>query len=100
MPSLRVTSSIVTSQPGPEPVTEAMLEQLHAENERLRLRVLELMKLMEDEVTDKVEAEFRVDEWRHQAEALQRELDALRNTKVMRMMQPARRLYARIRRRG
>ncbi len=78
----------------------AVVERLHDDNERLRLRVLELLKLMEDEVTDKVEAEIRAEDWEHQARSLQDELDALRNTKLLRLASPLRSVYARLRRRG
>lgn len=78
----------------------AIAERLHAENERLRLRVLELLKLVEDEVTERVEAEFALDDWRRQAAALQAELDALRSTRLMRAAAPLRALYAKVHRRG
>lgn len=84
----------MSSQPVPD--LEAVLEELHADHERLRMRVLDLMRLMEDEVTDRVEAEQQASEWEQQATALQRELDALRNTKLMRAAAPLRRIYTRV----
>ena len=63
-----LTSPVMeTDATNPADAPVGMVEQLHADNERLRLRVLELMKLMEDEVTDKVEAEFRAEDWERQA---------------------------------
>ena len=91
----------VPTPPGPaEAELLAVAEKLHEENERLRLRVLELLKLMEDEVTDKVEAELRADDWERQAHALQAELDALRSTKLFRVVAPLRSAYGRLRSRG
>jgi hypothetical protein len=70
-----------------------LIERLDADNERLRMKALDLMRLMEDAVTAQVAAERRAAE-------LEAELDALRNTKLMRVAAPARRLYARLRRRS
>ncbi|MCB1980998.1 MAG: hypothetical protein KDF63_03245 [Rhodoferax sp.] len=76
---------MATSGEAASPEQAELLAELESEHERLRVRVLELLKLMEDEVTEKVEAEFRAEEaerraadWETQAAALQRELDALR----------------------
>lgn len=84
--------------PGADPL--GAVGRLHEDNERLRLRVLELLKLMEDEVTDRVDAEIRAEDWERQAGALERELEALRSTTLFRMAAPLRSIYARFRSRG
>ena len=108
---------------GQEPTTEEMLaliDRLDADNELQRLRIIELLDLLETAVTDQVAAERRADE----AAALVRaaeadaeqsalrlaavgaelarvsaELDALRATKLLRAAAPLRRVYALVRRR-
>lgn len=78
----------------------ALVEDLDADNERLRLRVLELLELMEQAVTEQVAGERRIAELDGQRRALEAELDAVRKTRVMRMTAPARRAYARLRSRN
>ena len=72
---------------------ERLIDGLDAENERLRMKVLDLLRLMEAAVSERVDHELR-------AEALEAELHALEHTKVMRLVAPLRRVYARVRRRG
>lgn len=74
-----------------------LLEELDEDNERLRLRVLELLDLLEDAVTDQVVAERRAAELDGRVAALQSELDAVANTKVLRLTAPIRAVYARLR---
>lgn len=71
---------------------ELLIDRLDADNERLRMKVLDLMRLMEAAVGERVDHELR-------AEALEAELEALQNTKLMRVVAPLRRQYARLRRR-
>lgn len=79
----------------------ALVDELDADNERLRMRVLELLELMEDAVTAQVAGERRIAELEQRCAALEREIEALGNTRVMRVAAPARRVYARLRaRRG
>lgn len=77
-----------------------IVERLDDDNERLRARVHELLELMEDAVTAQVAAERRADELAEQVRALDEELAAVRNTRVMRMTAPLRAAYARVRQRG
>ncbi|MCE9623097.1 MAG: hypothetical protein K8R99_12200 [Actinomycetia bacterium] len=67
---------------------DPLFERLANEHEQLRLRRLELLQLLEDEVS------YRVD-WEIQAANLQRELDALRSLRLMKLAAPLRRLRAR-----
>ena len=69
---------------------ERLIDRLDADNERLRMKVLELLRLMEAEVSARVDHELR-------AEALEAELQALQHTKIMRTVAPLRRVYARVR---
>lgn len=77
----------------PEPEIARLIEQLEVENEDLRLRRLELLQLLEGEVTARID-------WEHQAANLQRELDAIRALRLMRLAAPLRRLRAKLTRRG
>ncbi len=72
---------------------EALIERLDADNERLRMKVLDLMRQWEAAVSERVDHELR-------AEALEAELHALQHTKIMRAVAPLRRAYARVRGRG
>lgn len=72
---------------------ERIIERLDADNERLRMKVLDLLRLMEAAVSERVDHELR-------AEALEAELTALQQTKIMRLVAPLRRVYARMRRRS
>lgn len=78
----------------------ALVEDLDADIERLRMRVLELLELMEEAVTAQVAGERRIAELEQHVAALEAEAQALRNTRVMRMAAPARRAYARLRHRN
>ena len=70
---------------------QTLIEQLDADNERLRMKVLEVMRQWEAAVGERVDHELR-------AQALEAELHALHNTRIMRLVAPARRWYARLRR--
>lgn len=70
---------------------EELIARLDADNERLRMKVLEVLEWMEEAVSAGVDQERR-------AEALEAELAAWRSTRIMRVLAPVRSLYARIRR--
>lgn len=93
-----------TDVPDAEPdVAEllALVEQLDADNERLRNKALDLAHRMEDAVTAQVAGERRIDELDARVALLEAELHALENTRVLRMTRPLRSAYARLRsRRG
>lgn len=74
-----------------------LVKELDADNERLRMRVLELLELMEDSVTAQVGGERRIAELERRCGALEAELVAVRNTRVMRLSAPLRRAYGRLR---
>lgn len=76
-----------------------LIERLDGDNERLRLRALEIMEWMEEAVTAQVAAERQLDACRQCADELQRELSAIRATTSWRLLGPPRRLYAAARRR-
>lgn len=78
----------------------ALIERLDADNERLRMKVLEVLRLMEDAVTEGVRHERREAELEQQCANLEAELAALRNTKLLRAVAPLRAAYAKVRRRG
>jgi hypothetical protein len=75
---------------------EAVAE-LDAMNEHLRLKVLDLMRLMEDAVTAQVRAERQRDELRAQLDRVEAELDAIGATRLMRWSAAPRRWYQRAR---
>lgn len=77
-----------------------LVEQLDADNERLRLARLELAKLMEDAVTEQVAGERRIAELADRVVLLERELEAINQTRLVRHTRPLRSLYARLRRTG
>ena len=74
-----------------------VVEQLDADNERLRMTSLDLMRLMEDVVTAQVAGERRIAELEEHNRRLEAELAALHSTKLMRAAAPFRRVYARLR---
>ena len=77
-----------------------LVSELDADNERLRQRVLELLELMEGAVTAQVAGERRIAELEQHSAELRSELDAVRNTRVMRLTAPLRRAYGRLRARA
>jgi predicted nucleic acid-binding Zn-ribbon protein len=77
-----------------------LVERLDADNERLRLARLELAKLMEDAVTEQVAGERRIAELEDRVALLERELEAINQTRLIRHTRPVRALYARFRRGG
>lgn len=70
---------------------QRLIDRLDADNERLRMKVLDVTRQWEAAVNERVDHELR-------AEALEAELHALQHTKMMRVVAPLRRLYARVRR--
>jgi len=76
-----------------------LVEGLDADNERLRLRVLEVMAWMEDAVTAQVATERDLAACRQRANELAAELDAIRNTRSWRLLAPLRRVSGNVRRR-
>jgi hypothetical protein len=77
-----------------------LVERLDAENERLRMKSLDLMRVMEDVVTDQVAGERRIADLEEQNRRLEAELEAVQNTKLMRLSAPFRRVYGTVRRRA
>lgn len=75
----------------------ALVEDLDADNERLRLKVLEVLRLMEDAVTAQVAAERTAAEAIAERDRLAAELAAIADTRIMRWSRPLRDLYARLR---
>ena len=76
-----------------------LVTRLDADNERLRLRVLEVLEWMEEAVTAQVASERDLAECRQRANELVAELDAIRSTKSWRLLAPPRRVYGNVRRR-
>lgn len=76
-----------------------LVERLDADNERLRMRVLEVMEWMEEAVTAHAATERELEHYRARADELAAELDAIHNTRSWRMLAPARRVYGSVRRR-
>jgi hypothetical protein len=74
-----------------------VVTQIDVENERLRLRLLEVLRWMEDAVTAQVACERRVGDLERQAAALQAEIDAIHGTMTWRLLAPLRQCYARLR---
>ena len=91
--------SSASGSPDPEELLE-VIDQLDTDNERLRMKALELMELMESAVTQQVAAERRVAELEDQVTKLESEIEALHGTKVMRFVRPLRAAYERLRSRG
>ena len=60
------------------------VERLDADNERLRMKALDLMRAMEDVVSDQVAGERRITELEEQNRRLEAELALVRHTKLMR----------------
>jgi hypothetical protein len=88
--------------PGPDELRALLrlVEDLDADNERLRQRVLETMEWTEASVTDRVRAERELDAWRRQAQNLVAEIDAIHASGSWRLTAPVRALNRRLRRRG
>jgi hypothetical protein len=74
-----------------------MLAEIDRDHEAMRLRILELLRLLEDAVTAQVAGERRVAELTEQCARLQAEVDALHDTKLFRAARPVRAAYSRIR---
>jgi hypothetical protein len=75
-----------------------LVERLDADNERLRMKALELGRLVEDAVTARVAVERAHAELRERYEVLDAELKALAGTRVLRAARPFRSAYGRLRR--
>ncbi len=74
----------------------ALVEQLDADNERLRMRVLEVMEWMEESVTAQVAAERELDRCRHELEEVAQHLEAIHRTHTWRLLALPRRWYGRL----
>jgi hypothetical protein len=77
-----------------------LVERLDADNERLRMKSLDLMRVMEEGVDAQVAGERRIVELEKQVGRLEAELAAVHRTKLMRFSAPLRRVYAAVRRRA
>lgn len=75
----------------------ALVEQLDADNERLRNKALDLARFAEDAVTAQVAGERRIDELTDRIALLEAEIDALQRTRLMRTTRPLRTAYGRLR---
>lgn len=75
----------------------AIVDELDADNEHLRMKVLDLMRLMEDAVTAQVTAERQRDELEVRLDAA---LDAIERSRVLKVTRPFRALVRRISRSG
>ena len=75
-----------------------LVERLDADNERLRIKSLDLMRMMEDVVTEKVAGERRIVDLEDQNRRIASELAEVRHTKLMRYSDPFRRVYRTVRR--
>ncbi len=93
-----------TSDPAPGPdelrALLQLVEDLDADNERLRQRVLETMEWTETSVSAQVRTERELDAWRRQAQNLAAEIDAIHSSGSWRLTAPLRALNRRLRRRG
>ena len=85
-----------------QPTVEDLLgivDRLDADNETQRLRLIAAFDQLESAVTAHVAAEQRNEELTVQLARVQHELDALNNTKLLRLVRPARTLYSKALRR-
>jgi len=85
----------MTADDRPEPFD--LVSSLDEENERLRLRVLEVMVWMEEAVTEQVAQERRATDFERQAIALQHELDAIHQSWSWRLLKWPRSGYSTLR---
>jgi hypothetical protein len=75
-----------------------LVERLDADNEQLRMKGFELMRVMEEIVTEQVAGERRIAELEERNRQLDVELAAIQRTKLMRFSAPFRRAYGAVRR--
>ncbi len=83
--------------PDPQELLE-LIDELDAEHERLRLRLLETMEWLEDSVSSTARTERELAVWRNQAQNLADELDAVHSSASWRLTRPLRVLRDRLRR--
>lgn len=76
-----------------------LITLIDGENERLRQRQLELLRWMEEAVTEQVACERRCGELERQVAAVEAEIEAIHGTVTWRVLAPIRQVYARARRR-
>lgn len=76
-----------------------LIGRLDADNERLRLRVLEVMEWMEEAVTAQVATERELESCRRLADEATGELEAIRHTRSWRLLAVPRRAYGALRHR-
>lgn len=90
--------TIPTPDDAPNPVELIeLIERLDHDNERLRMKSLGLMNLMEEAVNREVAGERRIEELDRRIDELEAENAALHNTKLMRFTRPIREVYRRLR---
>ncbi len=90
--------TIPTPADAPNPVELIeLIERLDHDNERLRMKSLDLMNLMEEVVNREVAGERRIDELQRRVDELAEANLALHNTKLMRFTRPIRAVYRRAR---
>jgi hypothetical protein len=89
----------VTDRPADGTVVElvALVEQLDQENERLRLKVLDVLRLMEECVDAQVAGERRIAELERRAAELEADLLAINQSIVVRWTAGSRRVFSRLR---
>jgi hypothetical protein len=84
----------------PIPDLVALVEQLDEENERLRVKVLDLLRMMEETVDSQVAGERRIAELERRILSLEADLAAINQSFVVRVTAPLRRLVVGLRRRS
>ena len=76
-----------------------LVGRLDVDNERLRLRVLEVMEWMEEAVTAQVATERELESCRQRAAAAAAALEAIQHTRSWRLLAAPRRAYGALRHR-
>lgn len=76
-----------------------MLAEVERDHEAMRMRILELLRILEDAVDQQVAGERRIADLTTQCANLEAEIEALHNTRLFRLARPFRSAYSRVRRR-
>lgn len=74
-----------------------LLDEMERDHDAMRMRILELLSLLENAVTAQVDGERRIAELTEQCHRQEVEIEALHNTRLFRAARPFRRAYARVR---